>query len=401
MDDKSIPEPIPVPYAAPVLVPVVAEATAPHMYDVSVSAMPIPGGRSNDGRNRMTEEQIDSLVKQGYTRGLAKAVGENNDIFALRIWIVDNSGSMATPDGHRFLETKSAQQEIKVVSCTRWKEIQGAVKYHIHLAALLKAPTTFRLLNDPGSRVGPKIFDVANKGDHLIDNDVIVALSTIENASPSGVTPLSEHIHDIRQQIASMAPILHAEGRKVSIIIATDGMPTDNRGVGGSAQSQDFVNAMRSLEGLPVWITIRLCTDDDNIVEFYNDLDSQLELSVEVLDDYIQEAREVYKKNKWFNYTLPLHRCREMGFCNRLMDMLDERTLTLGELHEFCILILGVDQFDGVPEPAVDFKAFYKSLKNILKNEKKQWNSVKQYSTHVIDPEKMYDVYGDGHCIIQ
>merc|ERR1712157_161158 len=102
---------------------------------------------------------------------------------------------------------------------------------------------------------------------------------------------------------------------------------------------QEFKDCLRSLEGLPVWIVVRLCTDEDSVVEFYNDLDSELELSLEVLDDFTGEAEEVYEFNKWLNYALPLHRIREMGFSHKLFDLLDERALSKSELMEFFVLI--------------------------------------------------------------
>merc|ERR1712238_464114 len=99
-------------------------------------------------------------------------------------------------------------------------------------------------------------------------------------------------------------------------------------------------------------------TDDDHIVNFYNDIDAQLELSIEVLDDFRGEAKEVYQHNKWLNYALPLHRCREMGYHHRLFDMLDERTLTKGELREFCLILFGDAHFDGVPDPDIVWGEF-------------------------------------------
>lgn len=336
---------------------------------------------------KISESQINRLKEQGYTRGLAETIGENNDIFALRIWVVDNSGSMAHTDGHRLVET-SSKSDLKVVSCTRWREIQEAVEYHAQMAAMLKAPTVFRLLNDPGSRVGPQIFGVADKGDHMIDSDLQVAISTIQNATPNGVTPLCRHIYEIQQQIALLAPQANAEGRKIAIILATDGLPTDEAGYGGSSKQTEFTNALRSLEGLPVWIVIRLCTDEEEVVQFYNDLDSQLELSIEVLDDFIEEANEVHSFNKWLNYTLVLHRCREMGFHNRLFDLLDERKLTKTEIREFCMLMLGKGQFDGVPDPEISFEKFASVVSKIIKKEDKQWNPVKKHPTSIIDLKK-------------
>jgi hypothetical protein len=108
----------------------------------------------------------------------------------------------------------------------------------------------------------------------------------------------------------------------VAIIIATDGLPTDSEGYGGDEVLAEFVQALKSLEGLPVWLVIRLCTDEKKVTAFYNSLDEQLELSLEVLDDFLGEAREVNRNNKWLNYALPMHRCRELGYHDRLLDLI-------------------------------------------------------------------------------
>jgi len=95
---------------------------------------------------------------------------------------------MNISDGSRLLLSKT---EVKVVSCTRWAEMQQTVIYHAELAALLHAPTVFRLLNEPGNGVGNQQFSVAeSKLD--ISRDLGIARSIISN-------PLVAHILEIRQ----------------------------------------------------------------------------------------------------------------------------------------------------------------------------------------------------------
>ena len=94
--------------------------------------------------------------------------------------------------------------------------------------------------------------------------------------SAAGITPLSRHVREIRQIIQTMSPSLIAEGKRVAVTLSTDGLPSDDRGMSGEALQREFVETLRSLEGLPVWVVVRLCTDDDAVVDFYNDLDAQL-----------------------------------------------------------------------------------------------------------------------------
>lgn len=53
---------------------------------------------------------------------------------------------------------------------------------------------------------------------------------------------------------------------------------------------------------------IRLCTNEKKVTEFYNRIDEVLEFNLEVLDDYLDEAKEVNKYNKWLNYALPMRK---------------------------------------------------------------------------------------------
>jgi hypothetical protein len=226
-----------------------------------------------------------------------------------------------------------------------------------------------------------------------IPDDLLVARTTMKNAAPSGVTPLGDHVRQIRDNVMAMREQLIPNGQKVTVILATDGLPTDHYGVSSSRVRAEFEESLRSLEGLPVWVVIRLCTDEDNVTDYYNELDSQLELSLEVLDDFLGEAKEVYEHNKWLNYALPIHRIREMGFHHRLFDLLDERKLTLDEVREFLIFLFGQDRFDGVPDHHVEFEAFVKNLERMIQQEEKQWNPVKNKMTYWIDIKQLKKSY--------
>ena len=114
--------------------------------------------------------------------------------------------------------------------------------------------------------------------------------------------------------------------------------------------------------------------DEEDVVQFYNDLDAQLELSVDVLDDFVTEAKKVYKFNPWLTHALPLHRCREMGYYSRLFDVLDQRPLTKGELKEFCALEFGENHLDAMPDPDVNWNGFKVSIKGLVNVESNQWN---------------------------
>ena len=78
--------------------------------------------------------------------GLSKNLFSNATEFPLRIWVVDNSGSMtnAVTLCHTFVGTSNCFQ-IEEVACTRWAEMKDTVLHHAEISALLQAPTVFRL----------------------------------------------------------------------------------------------------------------------------------------------------------------------------------------------------------------------------------------------------------------
>lgn len=348
----------------------------------------------------LNANQRSQLKQQGYTNGLIEALEDNCNVFPLRIWVIDNSGSMNSGDGNRLVATTTSN-EVRSVPCTRWKEIQETIEYHIDMAALLQAPTIFRLLNDPGAIANiPQEFSIAGERSTSISDDVHVAKNTMQKAGPMGVTPLAEHVRAIKLEVERNAPSLRAEGKRVAVILATDGLPSNMNGISGTSELKEFTNTLRELEGLPIWLVIRLCTDDDEVVEFYNNLDNQLELSMEVIDFFNDEAKEMFDTNPWINYSLPIHRMRELGFQHRIFDLLDERKLTLSEVREYCMLLFGRGNFDGVPEPDVNFKGFLTATEGMMRNESQQWHPVKKKMKPLISLKKLNQLYGDGTCTI-
>lgn len=122
---------------------------------------------------------------------------------------------------------------------------------------------------------------------------------------------------------------LRSNGQKACVVIFTDGESSDG----------DVAQAMRPLKDLPVYVVLRLCTDDDRVVQYWNGIDSQLELDMDVLDDFCGEGKEVHEHNPWLNYGEPLHRLREFGLHVKEVDLLDEKKLSLEQVRLFTNLM--------------------------------------------------------------
>jgi hypothetical protein len=330
---------------------------------------------------------------------LARELAANATTFANRIWVVDNSGSMIIPDGRRIVPTPDGSMTERWVS--RWDELQDTILYHAEMAGILNSPTVFRLLNDPGRQVGPQELSVAQDppGVGDVKQDILRIRSVMHRAQPMGMTPLTSHILQIQKALSRMAPRLKREGKRVAVILATDGLPTDEEGFGGDAVTYEFVQALKSLKGLPVWLVIRLCTDEAKVTEFYNSLDGKFGVSFEVLDGFYGEAQEVHRHNKWLNYSMPLHRCRELGYHDRLFDLIHERPLTRGELRNFCGLLFGFE-VSQIPDPDTDWNNFVMFVTTCVAVEPQQYSTIKKKVLPLIHIRALNKVYGKKGCTI-
>ena len=110
-------------------------------------------------------------------------------------------------------------------------------------------------------------------GSDNIPSEVSKAMSIMSRVRPGGVTPLTDRVNEIYIDVKSMMSSLEMEGKRIAIVLATDGLPTDSTGISDAYNKQCFVESLRRLEGLPIWLVIRLCTDEEEVVvseEIYN-----------------------------------------------------------------------------------------------------------------------------------
>ena len=196
--------------------------------------------------------------------------------------------------------------------------------------------------------------------------DALDTLLATMMTDPSGRTPLCGHLQYVHDQIVAQAGALQQHGQKAVLVIATDGVSTDG----------DLAEMMRRFEHLPVWVVVRLCTDEDEIIEYWNNVDNDIEVDMDVLDDFVGEAKEVAGCNRWLNYGLPLHRAREWGVHKKAFDLLDERLLTATEMRALVSDVVGEWVHEGgragglvggggqaLPHPTEDFPQFEEALR--------------------------------------
>lgn len=253
------------------------------------------------------------------------------------------------------------------------------MNFHATLAEVSGSMTEFRYLNGaPPIVVGTPDGGVA-----------YAKMKQLMERSPGGGTPLCHHIREVVQRIREIEPQLRANGHKAVVVIATDGESSDG----------NIVDAMRPLHDLPVWVVIRLCTDDDKVVEYWNNIDSQLELDMDILDDLFGEAAEVHSANKWLTYSEPMHRLREWGVHLRELDLIDEGKLAMNQMYTIANILS--PQHEGhLPNPEIDFGEFIRAVQQGQASEKKVLNPQTMKLEHWLRVSHLKSMYGPGGCTI-
>jgi hypothetical protein len=167
-----------------------------------------------------------------------------------------------------------------LVRGSRWAELVEMVRFHGQLAHAAQSPVEFRFLND----IAPITVGRNDGGVGL--QKLMQALST----QPTGCTPLCKHIRDIVLQVKRVESELRANNQLAMIVITTDGEASDG----------DVVAALRPLANLPCWVTVRLCTEDENVDRYWNQIDNKLiEMKIDIIEDFIIEGRLVHQFNPW------------------------------------------------------------------------------------------------------
>ncbi|KAL1529066.1 hypothetical protein AB1Y20_000028 [Prymnesium parvum] len=301
-------------------------------------------------------ESLGPLSSRGFPLGLCRCLLDAAEHFAVRLWIVDNSGSMHCADGQRVVCDSEGRTD--TMSATRWSELSHEVCDMAELSVALGARSDFQLINPhhEGQFLSVGSSRAADPQVELIGTECTLDEfhRVIRSVSPSGSTPLTESLERVEAQLLPVAAELRARGQQAVIVLATDGLPND---------PSSFLAALHRVQQLPVWLVLRLCTDEQPVVDFWSEVEAALEAPLEVLDDLRHEAREVARHNAWLAYGLPLHHARLFGLRDKTFDLLDERPLMPSQLRQLCELLLGCPP---LADPQTDFAAFVSQLRRAL-----------------------------------
>ncbi len=310
------------------------------------------------------------LSRHNWPLGLQEALIKSCAKMPVRFFITDDSGSMLTNDGKRIL---GAGESTKVIRCTRWSELSASLKFHAELSHVANAPSEFRLLNN----AEPVLVGMPS------DVGAFNLIKEILEDGPGGQTPICAQINAVVEKISKIEDNLRANHQRAAVIICTDGVSTDG----------DVAEAMRPLQNLPVWVVVRLCTDSEEILNYWNNIDNELELEMDVLDDVLGEAQEVRTANDWIFYGEPLHRMREFGAALKEMDIIDEDTLSS---EQMCVMVSHLCcGAVPLPHPDENWAEFISAVKAGIKKSPFTWDPIEKQMRPWVNLGNLEKKYGD------
>jgi len=182
-------------------------------------------------------------------------------------YVIDNSGSMRNCDGKAFeLDQDGRIHQMKHI--TRWTEAGSKTRqistYNIHR----NIRATYYLLNPRVAGQWIQGQDRVTVDPTTVDSNTGAELETLEvllqDSNIRGATPLDRIVSYFNRCLREEGPA----DAPVCFNLITDGEPNNK-----AAFERELKTLANSHE---IFLTVNLCTDDDAVVEYYNDLDKNL-----------------------------------------------------------------------------------------------------------------------------
>lgn len=218
------------------------------------------------------------------------------------VMILDDSSSMRTP----VIDRTQTQLTPFDPLPTRWDELKHIVSVIVDLASTVNSDgiDIYFLNRQPLLRVTD-----ASQLDETF--------SHVPNG-PTPLTPVLRYVFNVKRS--------QIHDRKLLVLIATDGLPTDNIGRSDLLELEKALRYERNPSMERMLVTFLACTNDLDTVGYLNQLDKKIPF-VDVLDDYHSERAEVIAAQgrrfafSYGDYVVKLL----LGSIDRWFDHLDER----------------------------------------------------------------------------
>jgi len=226
------------------------------------------------------------------------------------VMILDDSSSMYTPNIDRNQKGISPFSQLP----TRWDELRHVVSIVVDLASTL----------DPD---GIDIYFL-NRSPllHVTDSS---QLNETFSRLPNGPTPITRVLKEVLNVKRA-----HILDRKLLILIATDGLPTGDKGQNDLPALEKVLRHERQPSMDRIYVSFIACTNDLQSVGYLNRFDKTIPY-VDVLDDYESERKEILAvQGQTFPFSYGDYVVKIlMGSIDQWFDQLDEKKINLNSIE--------------------------------------------------------------------
>ncbi|CAK0895788.1 unnamed protein product [Prorocentrum cordatum] len=262
--------------------------------EIAASTEPTP--RPKDWKS--FEKRANEYEGAGLPWGLAELLAEEDSAISVRVFLLDNSASTAKSDG-RMLAAMPDRRCFEFANSSRWEEVKATAVDQSWWSARVGARTEFVVVNPLLGGRDTFVVD-CEAGDP--NGQVLELKKFLDSHGPSGRTPLVQRIKDVRTRLLNRKYLRD----HVTLTIVTDGLPT----LGGSPTEEDayevgevernsFVDEIKTFAStFNASIIIRLATDDAGVIDFYNQIDDEVDLPLDILDDVQGESAEIHMASR-------------------------------------------------------------------------------------------------------
>lgn len=103
---------------------------------------------------------------------------------------------------------------------------------------------------------------------------------------------MCRHLTEVIDEIESHAMQLRQHRRRAVIVVFSDGAASDG----------ELVSVLSRIQNLPVWLVIRLSTDEEDVVQYWSRIDDRLEVRSNTLICLVDAVPS--QDNTYFSFPL-------------------------------------------------------------------------------------------------
>jgi len=310
----------------------------------------------------------------------------------MRIVLADNSGSTNISDGKIVIKKSNGTYYIE--ECTRWVETKVAIMDLAKNCQVLGIPLVIIILNPLYGKLENGIW-LINLPDNIqypmnikyseSNSNLDTLKKMLDAHSPNGSTPLTSKMNMIIEWTEIISKQLNT--LKIILIIITDGLPSEDFYTGQEADKIKFRDVLIKYMKLPAVsrLVLRLVTNDEEVISWYDLLDKHPEIPMDGLDDLVGEAVQIYDKgNKWLNYSLQIQQVRTLGTENLILDWLDEIKLDKRNIITFVISLVQLNHTD-IPDITTDLESFFLWVEERIHQMPLVWNPLTETMSYPLN----------------